>query len=79
MVVFSFHAPGADLNVIDVLVKPVVSFEELAADSTKAAFMGRTVMIASKRHLIRLKTDTGRLKDQQDIQMLSVMLANEGG
>lgn len=79
MVVFSFHAPGADLNVIDVLVKPVVTFEELAADSTKAAFMGRTVMIASKRHLIRLKSDTGRLKDQQDIQVLSTMLASEEG
>ena len=79
MIVFSFRSGDADSNVIDVLVKPVVPFDELAQDATTAGFMGQTVLIASKQHLIRLKSGTGRAKDQQDITELSAMIAKEGG
>ena len=75
MIVFSFRSGDADANVIDVLVKPVVPFDELVKDATTAAFMGETVFIASKQHLIRLKSGTGRAKDAQDIAELSAMVA----
>ena len=79
MIVFSFRSGDTDSNVIDVLVKPVVPFDELVKDATTAGYMGQTVFIASKQHLIRLKQGTGRAKDQQDIAMLSAMIAKELG
>lgn len=79
MIVFSFRSGDADSNVIDVLVKPVVPFDELVKDATTAGYMGQTVFIASKQHLVRLKTGTGRAKDQQDVAELSAMIAKEVG
>lgn len=77
MLAFSLRAPGNDAYVIDILVKPVVPYQELAAGATKSSLMGSPVLIASKEHLIRMKSNTGRIKDREDVEMLKKLLASE--
>lgn len=77
MVVFSFRVPDEQAYAIDVLVKPVVSYEELVTEASTSKFMGQPVLIASKRHLIQLKSAAGRPKDRQDIELLAAMIAKE--
>ena len=71
MIAFSLvSAEEVDLS-IDVLVKPVVPFEELKAGAKKIVFSGGHVIVASPAHLIRLKQNTGRSIDARDVILLS--------
>ena len=68
----AFGLRGADTmaSAIDVLVRPVVSFDALRRDAKVVAVANLAVPIASIDHLIAMKTDTGRSKDRIDIEEL---------
>lgn len=67
MLAFSLRHPEVMATVLDVLVRPVVSFDALRRDATVVTIGELTVPIASINHLIDMKTGTGRSKDQIDI------------
>ncbi len=54
-------------TVVDVLVKPEISFENLMADAVPGMLFGRRVMIASIDDLLSMKRGANRPKDQLDI------------
>jgi len=70
MQVFALRSEEAMATVMDVLLRPVVPFEELKRNSTVKHIGQLSVPIASIDDLIRLKTGTGRSKDAVDIDEL---------
>ena len=70
MLAFGLRGPEAMATVMDVLVKPVVSFSELRRDATIIEVGALKVPVASIEHLIAMKTGTGRNKDVIDIEEL---------
>ena len=68
----AFGLRGADMMapVIDVLVKPVITFQELKREAVMVPVGPLTVPIASIEHLIAMKTGTGRGNDAIDIEEL---------
>lgn len=77
MLAFSLRGPDALATVIDVLVKPVVSYSDLRRDATIIDIGPLKVPIASIEHLIIMKTGTGRSKDVIDIEELRKIQAEE--
>jgi hypothetical protein len=73
----AFALCGADKldPTVDVLVRPVVAFEEAHARAIVHDLGGFSVTFASIEDLIRLKTGTGRLRDQADIEALRRVLS----
>lgn len=67
MKVFSLWDPANQLPVLDVFVEYPLDFEELVNASIRTDLGDVTAPIASIDHLIKMKTGTGREKDQQDI------------
>ena len=55
---------------IDVLVRPVVSYDELKRNAVTKRIGPLSVPVASMDDLITLKTGTGRSKDLLDIEEL---------
>jgi hypothetical protein len=70
MVVFALRGPERMATVIDVLVRPVVSFDELKRNAVIKRIGPLSIPVASIDDLIRLKTGTGRSKDAVDIEEL---------
>jgi len=70
MLAFGLRSPEAMASVIDVLVKPAVSFSDLRRDATIIDVGPLKVPVASIEHLIIMKTGTGRSKDIIDIEEL---------
>lgn len=70
MLAFGLRGPDVLATVIDVLVRPVVSFEELKRNAVTKRIGPLSIPVASIDDLIRLKTGTGRSKDQLDIEEL---------
>ena len=70
MLAFSLRGPAAQATVIDVLVRPKVSFEALRRDATLVDVGNCRIPVASIPHLIEMKRDTGRSKDRIDIEEL---------
>lgn len=70
MLAFALRSPDAMAAVIDVLVRPVVSFEELKRNAVIKRVGPLSIPVASIDDLIRLKTGTGRSKDVLDIEEL---------
>jgi len=62
---------------VDVLVRPVVPFDEAWAHRVSRTVAGVEVPIASIEDIIRLKTGTGRQKDEADINALRQLLRME--
>jgi hypothetical protein len=75
MLAFSLRSTEALATVIDVLVKPVVAFEDLKRDATHVKIGALNVPVASIAHLIKMKTGTGRSKDMIDIEELQKIQA----
>lgn len=67
---FALRIPDAMAAVIDVLVRPVVSFDELKRNAVVKHVGPLSIPVASIDDLIRLKTGTGRSKDVLDIEEL---------
>lgn len=77
MLAFSLRGPDMMATVIDVLVRPVVSFENLKCDAVAVLVGTLMVPVASIEHLIAMKTGTGRSKDAIDIEELRKLQAKK--
>jgi hypothetical protein len=77
MLAFALREPSVAGSVIDVLVRPDVSFERLSADATEAEFMGKRIRIASIDHLLEMKRIANRPKDLLDITALEKIKRGE--
>jgi predicted nucleotidyltransferase len=77
MLAFGLRGPDMMATVIDVLVRPVVSFDDLKRDAVPVPVGTLTVPIASIEHLIAMKTGTGRGKDVIDIEELRKLQARK--
>ena len=75
MIAFSLVGRTIDDLSIDVLVRPVVPYEELWASAHTVNFSGGQVVVASPENLIRMKQGTGRNVDARDIEMLTDLIA----
>jgi predicted nucleotidyltransferase len=74
MQVFSFWDSTVTRPTVDVMLDPVVPFDELWANSVTTIIGGYLVRIASIKHLIRLKEAAGRSQDRVDVERLRAML-----
>jgi hypothetical protein len=80
MLAFALRSPDPAAPTLDVLVNPVVPFEDAYARRVTTPVEGFAVPVASIDDIIRLKTGTGRKKDEADILALKqVKTVNEGG
>jgi hypothetical protein len=77
MLAFALREPGIAGSVVDVLVRPDVSFERLSADAVLGQLMGMSVKIASIEHLLEMKRVANRPKDQLDIAALEKIKRGE--
>jgi hypothetical protein len=77
MLAFALREPGIAGSVIDVLVRPDVSYEKLAADAVWGDLNGQKLRIASIDHLLEMKRIANRAKDQLDIVALEKIKRGE--
>lgn len=70
LLAFALRGPDAVATVIDVLVRPVVPFEELKRNAVTKRIGPLSIDVAGIGDLIRMKTGTGRSKDALDIEEL---------
>ena len=70
MLAFALRGPDIMATVIDVLVRPLVAFDELKCNAVTKRIGPLSIPVASIDDLIRLKTGTGRNKDVLDIDEL---------
>ncbi len=77
MLAFSLREPQAGGSVVDVLVRPEVSFEHLIANAVTGELFGRKVPIASIADLLIMKRVANRPKDGLDIVALEKVLRGE--
>lgn len=77
MLAFALREPGIGGSVVDVLIRPDVSFEKLAANAVQADFFGHPLKIASIEHLLEMKRAANRPKDQLDIAALEKIQRGE--
>lgn len=70
MLAFALREPGAGGSAVDVLVRPDVSYEALAAQAVQGQIFSHAVKIASIDHLLEMKRAANRPKDQLDIEAL---------
>ncbi len=77
MLAFALREPGVGGSVVDVLVRPDVSYEALAAQAVQGQMFSRSVKIASIDHLLEMKRKANRPKDQLDIVALDKIKRGE--
>jgi predicted nucleotidyltransferase len=76
MRVFSFWDSTNARPTVDVMLAPVVPFDDLWTDAEQMDIGGVSVHVASIPHLIRLKEAAGRAQDLADIERLRARLLN---
>lgn len=74
MKVFSFWDTTNTRPTVDVMLAPVVSFDDLWKDAAIVVIGGIDVRIASVPHLIRMKEAAGRTQDLADLERLRAKL-----
>jgi hypothetical protein len=77
MLAFSLREPQTGGGVVDVLVRPDVTFKRLLANAVAGNLFGRRVMIASIEDLLTMKRIANRPKDQLDIVALEKIKRGE--
>ena len=70
MLAFSLRNPERMATAIDVLIRPVVPYEDLRRDAALMEVGPLRIYVASIAHLIAMKTGTGRSKDLIDVEEL---------
>ena len=70
MLAFALREPQISGSVIDVLVRPEVTFDALHVDAATVDLFGRSVKIASIEHLLFMKRIANRPKDRIDVEAL---------
>lgn len=77
MLAFSLREPQAGGGVVDVIVRPEVSFENLMANAVAGDLFGRHVPVASIDDLLVMKRAANRPKDRLDIEALEKIKRGE--
>jgi hypothetical protein len=77
MLAFSLRETKAGGSVIDVIVRPEVSFEKLIGDAVMGELFGRRIPIASIEDLLTMKRVAKRPKDLLDIAALEKVRRGE--
>jgi len=77
MLAFSLREPQTGGSVVDVLVRPDVTFENLLANAVEGKLFGRRVWIASIEDLLTMKRIANRPKDRLDIEALEKIMRGE--
>ncbi len=70
MLVFQLWDPANPTRSVDVFVREPIAFEQLWNEADDKELQGAHFKVASIRHLIQMKRDAGRLRDQDDIEKL---------
>jgi len=70
MLAFQLRGPSADAPSVDILVRPVVPFEDAHARRKRILLDDVTVSVAAPLDLITRKSQTGRQIDQSDTRAL---------
>lgn len=76
---FSLVDPVNPMRVVDLLLKPEVSFEDLLARSQEVVLSTTKIRIASIDDLIVLKRQAGRPQDLADIEQLETIRQRKRG
>lgn len=74
MQVFSLWDSSNARPTVDIMLAPVVPFEDLWASASVMMLGGHAVRVASIEHLIRMKSAAGRAQDLADIDRLRTKL-----
>lgn len=77
MLAFALREPQVGGGVVDVLVRPVVPFEQLHQNAVMGALSGKQVPIASIDDLLAMKRHANRDKDRLDIAALEKIKRGE--
>ena len=77
MLAFTLREPQAGGGVVDVIVRPEVSFDRLMANAVVGDLFGRQVPIASIDELLVMKRAANRPKDRLDIEALEKIQRGE--
>lgn len=77
MLTFALRESGISGSVIDVLVRPDVSFKRLSAEAQKFNLFDCQVSVASIDHLLEMKRIANRPKDRIDIDALEKIKRGE--
>lgn len=77
MLTFALREPQVGGSVVDILVRPEISFERLRANAVAGELYGRKVWIASIDDLIAMKCVANRAKDRLDIEALEKIRRGE--
>jgi hypothetical protein len=70
MEVFSFYDPGKPLALVDIIIREVISFQEIRDHAVLISIDGLKVPVIAVEDLIRLKKIAGRPQDIEDIKSL---------
>jgi len=70
MLAFQLRGPQLEAPSVDILVKPVVSFQSAYRRRTRMKVEGVGISVAASEDLIALKSGTGRKVDESDILAL---------
>jgi hypothetical protein len=73
MKVFSLWDSTAARPTVDFLLECPVPFEDMWQGARTVDFAGLVVRIASREHLIRMKSSAGRPRDLQDVTALKAL------
>ncbi len=77
MLAFALREPQAGGNVIDILVRPEITYERLLENAVEAELSGNKVRIAGIDDLLVMKRAANRPKDRLDIEALEKILRGE--
>ena len=77
MLAFALREPQAGGNLIDVLVRPEITYERLLENAVEAELSGTKVRIAGIDDLLVMKSAADRPKDRLDIEALEKILRGE--
>lgn len=77
MLAFALRGPDLTASVVDVLVRPEIAYDRLAAAAVEGELAGRRIKIASIEHLLEMKRTANRPKDQLDIAALEKIQRGE--
>ena len=77
LLAFGLQGSEAQATVLDVLIAPVIPFEDLQRDVTIVDVGPYRIPVASIDHLIAMKSASGRSKDVLDIEELEKLRAKD--
>ena len=77
MLAFALREPQAGGNVIDILLRPEITYERLLENAVEAELSGNKVRIAGIDDLVVMKRAANRPKDRLDIEALEKILRGE--